>query len=243
MQQFMGEPHTDLPPPSRSGSGVVGARHPPPRGPHHAAAIADVLSPDRRCPLRPAPDEGEFLEVAAQQQGAEQRLTELGVLRQQTVAAWETVEVGPFLARPRSRPSTASATCRCRGSSRPKARGSTTPETRSFTAGGGAPDADRRRRLRLPARQRTARRPPPIASHIATQCGDDACLGRRRSHLLGAREAIPIHYDTIDNPPIYAQLEDPAGTFLREAAALDVAARIVAPGTLVSPGVAAQQSQ
>jgi len=59
------------------------------------------------------------------------------------------------------------------------------------------------------------------------------------AHLLGAREAIPIHYDTIDNPPIYAQLEDPAQTFLREAAALDVSARIVEPGGLVADGATA----
>jgi L-ascorbate metabolism protein UlaG (beta-lactamase superfamily) len=56
------------------------------------------------------------------------------------------------------------------------------------------------------------------------------------AYVLGAREAIPIHYDTIHNPPTYAQADDPAGTFLREAQALGVTARVVEPGGIVAQG-------
>lgn len=57
--------------------------------------------------------------------------------------------------------------------------------------------------------------------------------------MLGAREAIPIHYDTINNPPIYAQADDPAGHFLAAAEALGVTARVVAPGAVVTEGAPA----
>jgi L-ascorbate metabolism protein UlaG (beta-lactamase superfamily) len=59
------------------------------------------------------------------------------------------------------------------------------------------------------------------------------------AHVLQAGEAIPIHYDAIHNPPIYAQADDPAGTFLREAAALGVPARVVEPGAVVIAGTGA----
>ena len=54
--------------------------------------------------------------------------------------------------------------------------------------------------------------------------------------ILQAGEAIPIHYDTVNNPPIYAQTEDPAGHFLAAAQALGVPARVVAPGAVVTEG-------
>jgi L-ascorbate metabolism protein UlaG (beta-lactamase superfamily) len=54
--------------------------------------------------------------------------------------------------------------------------------------------------------------------------------------ILQAREAIPIHYDTIHNPPIYVQTEDPAGHFLAAAEALGASARQVAPGAIVTDG-------
>jgi L-ascorbate metabolism protein UlaG (beta-lactamase superfamily) len=57
--------------------------------------------------------------------------------------------------------------------------------------------------------------------------------------ILQAGEAIPIHYDTIHNPPVYAQTEDPAGQFLAAAEALGVSARAVAPGEIVTEGAPA----
>jgi L-ascorbate metabolism protein UlaG (beta-lactamase superfamily) len=50
------------------------------------------------------------------------------------------------------------------------------------------------------------------------------------ARLLGARLAVPIHYDTLYKPPIYAQVEDPAGSFLREAAAERVDVTVVPTG-------------
>jgi L-ascorbate metabolism protein UlaG (beta-lactamase superfamily) len=54
--------------------------------------------------------------------------------------------------------------------------------------------------------------------------------------ILQPGEAIPIHYDTIHNPPVYAQTEDPAGRFLAAAEELGVRARVVAPGEVVTAG-------
>jgi L-ascorbate metabolism protein UlaG (beta-lactamase superfamily) len=233
MRQFMGEPHTELPPPSRPGAAVLALVTHLHEDHTDAEAIAAALSPDGVL-LRPTPDEGEFLEVAAQQ-SAEKRLAEHSV-RQQTVAVWETVEVGPF-----------------RATAVPAVDGFGDVQvawiveaagTRIYHAGDtlfhGAWWRARMRtgdidyaflpvngpRVDLPHRQ-------PSSPRNAVMTPAEAAAA---AHILGAREAIPIHYDTIDNPPIYAQTEDPAGTFLREAAALDVTARIVEPGTLVADG-------
>lgn len=53
------------------------------------------------------------------------------------------------------------------------------------------------------------------------------------AHLLQVSVAVPIHYGAIHKPPLYAQVDDPAGTFVREAAALGVAVQVVAPGEAV----------
>jgi hypothetical protein len=63
MRQFMGEPHTELPPPSRSGTAALALVTHLHEDHTDAAAIAAALGPDGVL-LRPAPDEGEFLEVA-----------------------------------------------------------------------------------------------------------------------------------------------------------------------------------
>ena len=53
------------------------------------------------------------------------------------------------------------------------------------------------------------------------------------AHLLGAALAVPIHYDTLHGPPVYAQVDDPAGAFVAAAQALGVATRVLAPGQTV----------
>lgn len=53
------------------------------------------------------------------------------------------------------------------------------------------------------------------------------------AQVLRARLAIPIHYDTIDGPPVYEQVEDPAGRFLAAARELGVEARVVETGETV----------
>src|SRR4051794_29468404 len=95
MRERMGEPHTALPAPSRSGAAVaalVTHLHPDHTDPD---AIAAALHP-KGVLLRPAPDTGAFLEIAGSLE-AERRLVELGV-RQRIVNPWETVDAGPFRA-------------------------------------------------------------------------------------------------------------------------------------------------
>ncbi|MCW2996410.1 MAG: fold metallo-hydrolase [Conexibacter sp.] len=233
MAQFMGEPHTALPEPSRAGAAVLALVTHLHQDHTDPDAIAAALAPGGVL-LRPVPDGGAFLEVAAQLP-AERRLVELGV-HQRHVAVWETVEVGPF-----------------RATAVPAVDGFGDPQVSWVVEAGGvriyhAGDtlfhgAWWRARMRageidhaflpvngpavdLPHRQPGSPRPAVMTPAEAAA----AAL------ILGAREAIPIHYDTVENPPTYTQLEDPAGAFLREAAALGVAARVVEPGALVSAG-------
>src|SRR5687767_15002061 len=95
MAQFMGTPHTPLPAPSRPGAALLALVTHLHQDHTDPAAIAAALAPDGVL-LRPAPDEGEFLETAATAV-VEKQLAELGVT-QQVVAPWETVEAGPFRA-------------------------------------------------------------------------------------------------------------------------------------------------
>ncbi len=53
--------------------------------------------------------------------------------------------------------------------------------------------------------------------------------------LVRAGVAVPIHYGAIHCPPVYAQVDDPAGSFERAAAAVGVEALVVAPGDAVTP--------
>ncbi|MCW2983987.1 MAG: fold metallo-hydrolase, partial [Conexibacter sp.] len=182
-------------------------------------------------------DDGAFLELAAQQP-AEERLAELGVA-QRAVAPWETVEVGAFRA-------TAVPAVDGFGDAQVswiveaagtriyhagdtlfhgwwwRARMRTGDIDYAFLPVNGAVVSLPHRR---PASPRNAVMSPAEAAAAAL--------------ALGAGEAIPIHYDTIDNPPVYEQVADPAGAFLREAAALGVCARVVEPGALVAEGAVA----
>ena len=60
-----------------------------------------------------------------------------------------------------------------------------------------------------------------------------------RGWRVSAGSAIGIHYDAVHHPPVYTQVDDPAGSFLREAEARGVTARIVEPGAAVTPQPAA----
>jgi L-ascorbate metabolism protein UlaG (beta-lactamase superfamily) len=236
MHAFMGEPHTPLPGPSRAGAATLALVTHLHEDHTDAEAIAAALAPGGVL-LRPAPDAGAFLEVAAQQ-GAERRLVELGI-HQRHVAVWETVEVGPFRA---------TAVPAVDGFGDPQVSWVVEAEgTRIYHAGDTLfHGAWWRARMRtgdidhaflpvngplvsLPHRQ-------PASPRNAVMTPAEAAAA---ALILGACEAIPIHYDTVNNPPIYAQGEDPAGTFLREAAALGVTARVVEPGGLVADGAPA----
>lgn len=48
--------------------------------------------------------------------------------------------------------------------------------------------------------------------------------------ILGAARAVPIHYDTIHSPPVYAQVDDPAGRFARAASEAGVEVAVLGPG-------------
>jgi L-ascorbate metabolism protein UlaG (beta-lactamase superfamily) len=236
MARFMGEPHTALPGPSRPGAAALALVTHLHEDHTDGAAIAAALAPDGVL-LRPAPDAGEFLEIAAQQP-AEKHLQELGI-EQRVVAPWETVEAGPF-----------------RATAIPAVDGFGDPQvswvieadgTRIYHAGDTLfhgwwwrarmrlGDIDyaflpvNGPRVDLPHRQ-------PSSPRNAVMSPAEAAAA---ALLLGAREAIPIHYDGVENPPIYVQTEDPSGSFLREAAALGTPARVVEIGDVVTAGAPA----
>ncbi len=50
------------------------------------------------------------------------------------------------------------------------------------------------------------------------------------AQILGARLAVPIHYDAINAPPLYEQVEQPAERFLAAAREAGVEARLLATG-------------
>jgi L-ascorbate metabolism protein UlaG (beta-lactamase superfamily) len=236
MSRYMGEPHTELPGPTRPGAAVLALVTHLHQDHTDAAAIAGALAPGGVL-ARPVPDEGEFLELAAQEP-AERLLAEHGIA-QRPVRPWDVVEAGPF-----------------RATAVPAVDGFGDPQvswvveadgTRVYHAGDTLYHGSWwRARMRtgdidyaflpingphvsLPHRQ-------PASPRNAVMSPAEAAAA---AHVLGAREAIAIHYDTINNPPVYEQVDDPAGAFLREAEALGVTARIVAPGAVVADGAIA----
>jgi L-ascorbate metabolism protein UlaG (beta-lactamase superfamily) len=233
-RERIGDPHTALPGPSRPGAAVVALvthlhfDHTDPD------AIAAALGPDGIL-LRPAPDTGAFLEIAATLP-AEQRLVALGV-RQRIVNVWETVAVGPF-----------------RATAVPAVDGFGDPQVGWVVEAGGMRVYHHgdtlfhgswwRARMRVGAIDvaflpvngplvSLPHRQPASVRHAAMTPAEAAAAAQ----ILGARIAVPIHYDTLDNPPVYAQTEDPAGAFAREGAALGVDVRVLEPGeSLVTEG-------
>jgi L-ascorbate metabolism protein UlaG (beta-lactamase superfamily) len=236
MARFMGEPHTPLPGPTRPGAAVLALVTHLHEDHTDAAAIAGAIAPGGVL-LRPVPDEGEFLEVAAQQP-AEDLLREHAVA-QRHMTPWETVEVGPF-----------------RATAVPAVDGFGDVQVSWIVEADGVRIYHAgdtlfhgwwwRARMRtgdidyafLPVNGATVSLPhrQPGSPRNAVMTPAEAAAA---AHVLGAGEAIPIHYDTIHNPPVYAQTDDPAGHFLREAQALGVAARVIEPGAVVTDGAAA----
>jgi L-ascorbate metabolism protein UlaG (beta-lactamase superfamily) len=237
MEKFMGPPHTALPAPtSRPGSAslaLVTHLHDDHTDP---AAIAAALAPGGIL-LRPAVAEGEFLETAAVAPN-EVRLAELGI-DQRIVAPWDTVQAGPF---------TVTAI--------PAVDGFGDPQVGYVIEAGGTRVLHHgdtlfhgswwhvRMRLGAPDVAFLPTNGPLVSlPHRRPGSPVEAVMGPREAAaaaaILQAGLAIPIHYDTIHHPPVYAQTEDPAGAFLREAAALGVDARIVEPGQVAYEGARA----
>jgi L-ascorbate metabolism protein UlaG (beta-lactamase superfamily) len=58
----------------------------------------------------------------------------------------------------------------------------------------------------------------------------DPAQAATAAHLLGASAAVPIHYGALHRPPVYAQVDAPAETFVAAAAAAGVRTAVLEPG-------------
>lgn len=237
MAQFVGEAHTELPGPTTPGRAVVALSTHLHRDHCDPDAIAAALAEDGVL-LRPAPDTGAFLEIAATLP-MERRLVELGV-QQRFVREWETVRVGPF---------TVTAIPAVDGFGDPQVGWVVEADGTRVSHHGdtlfhgswwkirmrlGAPDVSflpiNGAVVSLPHRQ-------PASPFNAVLSPDEAAAA---AQLLGAKLAVPIHYDAIHSPPTYVQVDDPAGAFTRAAGAREVPVRVLEPGeTLVTEGAGA----
>ena len=232
LERFVGAPRTPLPGPSRAADlALVTHLH----SDHtDATALERALKPGAPV-LRPAPLTGDMLENAGVD-GAEAGLRK-AELATHVVEPWETVEIGPF---------SISAFPAADGTGDPQvswaigAEGATIvhcgdtlfhgwwwraamrfgPIDIAFLPVNGAV-------LDFPHRQ-------PPSDLPAAMTPRDAAVAAR---ALGAREAVPIHYDTFHQPPLYTAIDGAADAFLEAAAAVGVGARIVEPGDVVAPAV------
>jgi L-ascorbate metabolism protein UlaG (beta-lactamase superfamily) len=235
MRERMGEPHTDLPAPSRAGAAALALVTHLHYDHTDADAIAAALGPKGQL-LRPVADTGPFLEIAGELD-AERRLVELGV-RQRVVNPWESVTVGAFaaLAIP-----AVDGFGDVQISWIVEADG-----VRIFHGGdslfhgwwwrakmraGGPIDY-----AFLPTNGPTVALPHRVPASPRNACLSPA-EAAAAAYILEAQVAIPIHYDALNHPPNYAQVEDPTGEFLAQCAALDVEARVVEPGQVVADQV------
>jgi L-ascorbate metabolism protein UlaG (beta-lactamase superfamily) len=224
---FIGEAREPLPPPSRPGEvslALVTHLHSDHADP---PALRRALAADAQV-LRPPPADGNGLETAGVAL-AEQGFDELEV-RTRVVEPWETVDAGPFEV-----------------TAVPAADGLGDPQVSWVIAAAG------RRIIHCgdtlfhgwwwPIRMRYGpfdaaflpvngavvdlpHRQPPSALPAAM----DPTQAAQAAALLEARQAVPIHYDALNNPPTYAQVERPADAFTDEAARWRVPANVVAPG-------------
>lgn len=77
------------------------------------------------------------------------------------------------------------------------------------------------------------RQPPSPVPAVLDPAGAAAA-----ARILRAREVVPMHYGTIDSPPVYTPFENPLDNFCSEAAQADVTVRVMEPGetVVVEPG-------
>ncbi|MDO8184748.1 MBL fold metallo-hydrolase [Conexibacter sp. JD483] len=240
LEPFTGPVHGPLPPPAGAGAiatALVTHLHADHCDP---GAIAAALAPDGLL-LRPAPaPDGGVLEDGALLY-AEQGIAERG-LATQVLAPWESVTRGPF---------TFTAV--------PAVDGFGDPQVSWAVAAGGVRilhagdtlfhgawwlaklrlgDFDavflpaNGPRVSLPHRQP----PSPLPAAMTPEQAAAAAA------VLGARLAVPIHYDTIDSPPRYEQVKQPAERFLTAAQEAGVAARVLATGEELTLAPAAAQT-
>lgn len=192
-----------------------------------AAALAAALAPDGIL-LRPAPAEGtarETLDTAAAEAGlAEHKLPAM------VVEPWQSVSAGPF---------TATAV--------PAVDGLGAPQV-SWVV-----EVDNRRILHCGDTLfhghwwRIAQRLGPFDAAFLPVNGAvctfphlhpaspfpvdlDPAQAAAAAHLLGARIAVPIHYDTLHTVGVYEQIDDPSGAFTTACDELGVVSRVLDPG-------------
>ncbi|MDQ2894040.1 MAG: MBL fold metallo-hydrolase [Actinomycetota bacterium] len=228
MTRFVGEPKQPLPGPSAPAKtidlAIVTHLHSDHTDP---AALARVLAADAVV-LRPAAAVGSAVETAGTA-AAEHGLRE-HQLRTQPVEPWETVTVGAF---------TATAVPAVDGFGDPQVSWVITADDLTIIHCGdtlfhGSWWLTKMRTgpidvaflpingpiVSLPHRQ------PP--SRLAAAMGPVEAA--EAATILEVGVAVPIHYDTIDNPPVYRQVDDPARTFVAAATARGVTSRVLAPG-------------
>lgn len=229
LEPFTGAPHGPLPAPASAGHvGTALATH---LHADHAdpGAIAAALRADDGLLLRPAPaPDGSLMENGGLD-AAERGIAE-HQLATQVVAPWESVARGPF---------TFTAVPASDGLGDPQVSwvveaggvrilhaGDTVhhgawwliamrlgPFDAVFLPVNGA-------RVSFPHRQP----PSPLPASMDPQQAAAAAA------VLRARLAVPIHYDTLHRPPVYAQVDEPAAAFLAAAKTAGVLARVLETG-------------
>jgi L-ascorbate metabolism protein UlaG (beta-lactamase superfamily) len=221
LKQFVGESRTPLPA-ARPGAVLALVTH---LHEDHAdaAAIERALGPDGVV-ARPAAATGEFLEVAAVQANEE------SLAGARVVEPWESLTAGPF---------TATAVPAVDGFGDPQI--SWVVEADGVRIFHGGDTVFHGHWWKIAIRQGPIdvaflpcngavcdfphRQPPSPLTAVL-----DPAQAAVAAKLLQARVAVPIHYDAIHAPPVYAQVDDPAGAFERAAT---TPVQIVAPGAEV----------
>lgn len=204
MEAFVGQPHRPLPGPRSAGSVRLAlATHL--HGDHTDPAALDKALAEDGALYRPRRSVGEFLEIAAVE-GAEKALAENGVTNFE-IEPWQSVEAGPFKA---------TAVPAVDGFGDPQVSwileagdsriihcGDTLfhgswwliqmrfgPFDAAFMPVNGPV-------VSLPHRQ-------PASTIGAVMNPEQAVLA---TDILGARRLVPIHFDTINGPPVYEQTD------------------------------------
>ncbi len=230
MERYVGPPRTPMPAPAPGAARLALVTH---LHDDHCdpGALAAALRPDGLV-LRPAPAEGEGRLVAGTAV-AEHRLREHG-LATRVVSAWETVEAGAW-----------------RATAVPAVDGFGDPQVSWVLEGDGVRVLHAGDTLFHGAWWEIRERTGPIDVAFLPINGPIVSLPHRQppsgvpaamtpqqaaaaAAILQARLAVPIHYDAVHHPPVYAQVDDPVTAFAAAARQRGVPFAVVDPGTSVA---------